>query len=83
MMKGLEVLAGAMLLANMYTPLALLILSPIVVNILMFHLFLAGNPGMAILITILMLIQGKAHWFLFKNVVCHKCGKGQSPGHTA
>lgn len=38
--KSLEVIAGALLLANNYVPLALAILAPIVVNILLFHLLM-------------------------------------------
>lgn len=38
--KFLEVVAGALLLANRFVILALVILGPLVVNILLFHLFL-------------------------------------------
>jgi len=41
LIKGTEVLAGLLLLSGRYVPLALLLLAPIVVNILGFHLFLA------------------------------------------
>ena len=41
MIKGVEVLAGAMLLANRFVPLALILLAPIVVNIVAFHAVLA------------------------------------------
>lgn len=41
LIKGTEVIAGALLLANRYVPLALTILAPVVVNILGFHGFLA------------------------------------------
>ena len=49
-----EVAGGAMLLTNKYVPLALLLLAPISVNIITFHLFLdiAGIGGAA-LVTIL------------------------------
>ncbi|WP_437670234.1 DoxX family protein [Sorangium sp. So ce131] len=44
-LKGIEVVAGALLLTNRYVPLALTVLAPIVVNIVLFHTFLApGNP---------------------------------------
>ncbi|MEY4581391.1 MAG: hypothetical protein RL701_6094 [Pseudomonadota bacterium] len=44
--KGTEVLAGLLLLADLYVPLALTVLAPIVLNILAFHAFLApaGMP---------------------------------------
>ncbi|XXY52024.1 DoxX family protein [Sorangium sp. So ce269] len=45
LIKGTEVVAGALLLSNRYVPLALALLAPIVVNIVLFHTFLApGNP---------------------------------------
>jgi hypothetical protein len=43
MLKGLETLAGLMLLTKRYVPLALVLLAPILVNILSFHYFLAGS----------------------------------------
>ena len=49
--KGTEVLCGALLLANRFVPLALVVLMPIVLNILAFHLFLAPDgTGMAVVI---------------------------------
>jgi len=59
MVKGLEVLLGGFLLLNFLTPLSLVILAPISLNILLFHAFLApNNIGVSILIVIL-------HIFLF------------------
>jgi uncharacterized membrane protein YphA (DoxX/SURF4 family) len=46
LIKGIEVIAGALLLGNRYVPLALTLLAPIVVNIFAFHLFL--SPGLAL-----------------------------------
>ncbi len=49
MIKGLEVLAGLLLLANRWVPLALTLLAPVVVNIVAFHVFLApSSMGMTI-----------------------------------
>lgn len=42
-LKGLEVLCGLALLIGAFVPLALVILAPIVVNILLFHAFLAPS----------------------------------------
>jgi len=39
--KGAEVLAAVLLLANRFVPLALTLLAPVLVNIVAFHLFLA------------------------------------------
>jgi hypothetical protein len=52
-----ELIPGALLLLNQYVPLALTLLGPVIVNIVLFHAFMApaGLPG-AIVISIL--------WFL-------------------
>lgn len=51
LIKGTEVVAGALLLANRRVPLALVLLAPVIVNIVAFHLFLApGSYGMLALI---------------------------------
>lgn len=41
LIKGLEVVTGALLLSNRYVPLALALIAPIVVNIVAFHALLA------------------------------------------
>ena len=43
LLKGVETIAGLMLLSKRYVPLALVLLAPILVNILAFHYFLAGE----------------------------------------
>jgi uncharacterized membrane protein YphA (DoxX/SURF4 family) len=49
--KGTEVLCGLLLLAHRFVPLALVVLAPIVLNILAFHLFLMpSGTGMALII---------------------------------
>ena len=40
LIKGTEVVVGAMLLSNRFVPLALALIAPVVVNIFLFHLFL-------------------------------------------
>jgi uncharacterized membrane protein YphA (DoxX/SURF4 family) len=51
LLKGTEVLAGALLLAGLFVPLALALLAPVIVNIVAFHLFLApGNYGVVALV---------------------------------
>ena len=47
LIKGTELLAGALLLANRFVPLALVLLAPVLVNIVAFHAFLAPS-GLAI-----------------------------------
>jgi uncharacterized membrane protein YphA (DoxX/SURF4 family) len=54
LIKGVEVVAGALLLCNRYVPLALTLLAPGLVNILAFHLFLepSGLPLPVILLAL-------------------------------
>ena len=51
---GLQVVGGALLLANRFVPLALAILGPVIVNILSFHALMApsGLP-LAVVVTLL------------------------------
>jgi uncharacterized membrane protein YphA (DoxX/SURF4 family) len=54
---AVQILGGALLLANRFVPLALVLLGPVIVNILLYHVFL--NPadiGLAIIVTILWFI---------------------------
>ena len=54
LIKGTEVLGGALLLSNRFVPLALTLLAPVIVNIFAFHAFLAPSGlGMAIVIVLL------------------------------
>lgn len=54
LIKGTEVLAGALLLANRFVPLALTLLAPVVMNILAFHAFLApdGTPLAVVIVAL-------------------------------
>jgi uncharacterized membrane protein YphA (DoxX/SURF4 family) len=52
LIKGTEVIAGMLLLSGKLVPLALVLLAPIIVNIVAFHLFLAPG-GYGLLATIL------------------------------
>jgi uncharacterized membrane protein YphA (DoxX/SURF4 family) len=42
---GTQLVAGLLLLFNVFTPLALILLMPVLVNIILFHLFLSPAPG--------------------------------------
>ena len=51
LLKGTEIVAGLLLLANRYVALALILLAPIVLNIAGFHIFLApGGAGLAVVL---------------------------------
>lgn len=62
LVKGTEVAMGALLLANRFVPLALVVLAPVVVNIVLVHVFLApAGLGMAIVILALLLFLAWVH----------------------
>ena len=70
LVKGLEVLAGALLLSGRFVPLALLLLAPIVINIAAFHVFLTpGEPAMAIVLTFLLAFLGWTYRSSFSGVL--------------
>jgi len=51
---AVQLVGGALLLANRYVPMALTLLGPVIVNILLYHLLLShAGAGLAILVTIL------------------------------
>jgi hypothetical protein len=58
--KAVEVLAGLLLLANRFVPLALVALTPIVLNIVAFHVFLA--PDGMVMAIVLLAFQGYLGW---------------------
>ena len=65
----LYVIAGVLLLVGMYVPVALVILGPIIVNILLFHLTLAPaaiGPGLVCALLELFLIY--AYWPAFAGI---------------
>lgn len=50
LIKGIEVIAGLLLLSNRFVPLALTLLAPIIVNIALFHTVLAPGLGMVVVL---------------------------------
>ena len=63
---GLQIIGGALLLVNRFVPLALVLLGPVIVNIICYHVFL--NPSgaqLAVVVTILWLVvfYGKRQYF--------------------
>src|SRR5580704_17298901 len=59
---ALQIVAGVLLLANRFVPVALIILAPLLVNIALFHALLAPvGYGPAIIAMALWLVVGIAH----------------------
>jgi len=53
---ALQVAGGALLLVNRYVPLALVLLGPVIVNIILYHVFL--NPSGAPLAIVVVILWG-------------------------
>ena len=66
---GLQVVGGALLMVNRYVPLALVILGPVIVNILLYHVLMApAGILLAILATILWVIVFISHRQYFSGI---------------
>ena len=69
----LQIAGGALLLVNRYVALGLVLLGPVIVNILLYHLLL--NPvgmGMAVLVTALWFIVFYAHREAFAGIFAQR-----------
>jgi putative oxidoreductase len=64
----LEVVAGVLLLIGRYVPVALVLLGPILVNILMFHLTLAAGILPGLICTVLEVFLIYAYWPAFEGI---------------
>src|SRR5207253_1997499 len=66
---ALQVVGGALLLVNRFVPLALVLLGPVIVNIMLYHLFLnlTGIP-LAIVVVVLWFIVFYAHRQYFSGI---------------
>ncbi|HEY8375502.1 MAG TPA: DoxX family membrane protein [Nannocystis sp.] len=60
LIKGTEVVAGALLLAGRFVPLALVLLAPVIVNIVAYHLFLA--PGGYLMLALILGLELYLAW---------------------
>lgn len=70
LVKGVEVLAGLLLLSGRFVPLALTVLAPVVVNIVAYHAFLAPQGvGLPLLLTGLGLYLAYAYRDSFRGVL--------------
>jgi putative oxidoreductase len=66
---GLQVVGGALLLVGRYVPLALVLLGPVIVNILLYHLLMApAGILLAIVVTILWVIVFISHRQYFSGI---------------
>jgi len=70
---GLQVIGGALLLINRYVPLGLVLLGPVIVNILLYHLLLFPHGFlMPIVVTVLWFIVFYAHRQSFSGIFAQR-----------
>ncbi len=60
--KGTEVVCGALLLLNFFTPLALTVLAPVILNIVAFHLFLFPAPPSIVTAAVIVALELYLAW---------------------
>ena len=73
---ALQILSGVLLLVNRFVPFALVVLGPIIVNILLYHLFLnIGGVGLAIVVAILWFIVFYAHRQYFSGIFVQRASQ--------
>jgi len=66
---GIQILAGVMLLLNIFSPLALLLLAPIIIHILLFHIYLdTAGLGLAIGIIVVECFLALRYWDHFSHL---------------
>ena len=70
LVKVVETVCGALLLLNLFVPLATVLIAPVVVNILLFHLFL-DVQGLVIAIPLVILnsVLAFGYWDSFKPML--------------
>jgi uncharacterized membrane protein YphA (DoxX/SURF4 family) len=62
LIAGTQLISGVLLLINLFVPLALVLLAPVIVNIILFHIFLAPSTiGPGVLVAILELYLAWAY----------------------
>jgi uncharacterized membrane protein YphA (DoxX/SURF4 family) len=77
LVMGTQLLAGVLLLLNVFVPLALALIAPIIVGIITFHLFLAPStiaPGIVVLVMELYLAWAYRNSFRPMLVMRATCG---------
>ncbi len=67
-----EIVVGALLLANLFVPLALVIIAPVILQIVLYHLFLAPDPmgtGMAFMLLASGIVVALSRWPSFSGLL--------------
>jgi len=67
LLKGTEVIVGFLFLSGFLVPLALVVLTPVLLNIVLFHLFLApAGIAVPIVLLILHVVLTISNWSIYK-----------------
>jgi uncharacterized membrane protein YphA (DoxX/SURF4 family) len=70
LLKGTEVVVGALLLANRFVPLALAVIAPVIVNIVAFHAFLEPSGlVLAFVLVVFELVLAGSHRDAFRPML--------------
>jgi uncharacterized membrane protein YphA (DoxX/SURF4 family) len=62
LLKGTETVCGALLLLNLFTPLALVVLAPVIVNIVAFNVRLAPSTSGLVICAVIVLLELYLAW---------------------
>jgi uncharacterized membrane protein YphA (DoxX/SURF4 family) len=74
--KVLEVTGGLLLVSGRFVPLGITLLTPIIVNILLFEIFLARQPGLGVALTFMAVFLIAGYWKHFRPVFVSNAGIG-------
>jgi putative oxidoreductase len=78
---ALQVAGGALLLVNRFVPLGLVLLGPVIVNIILYHVFLnLTGIGLAIVVVILWFIVFYGHRQYFSGIFVQRAQSAMKPG---
>lgn len=66
LLEATQLLAGTALVANRWVPLALIVLAPVIVHIVAFHLFLSPGLGLPMFLLVLEIVVAWAHRAAFR-----------------
>ena len=69
LVAGTQLVSGVLLLLNLFVPLALVLLMPVLVNIIAFHLFLAPSPAAFAPGVVFMLLELYLAW-VYRKAYC-------------
>jgi len=77
LIKGTEVLVGFLLLSNLFVPLALVLIAPVVVNIVAFHAFLAPSEiGIALVVLALEIALAWSYRGAYRSILAVRAAPG-------